>query len=144
MPDIVHEFFVGSTPAAVFAVISTPEGLAQWWTQSSSGRVAKGAEYGLDFGPAHQWVGVVTRCEPYAHFELQITRSDPDWSGTRVGFSLTPEGERRTRVLFRHSGWPAANEHWRVSGYCWAMYLRLMRRHVEHGEFVPYGKRLEA
>jgi hypothetical protein len=31
----------------------------------------------------------------------------------------------------------------RAFGYAWAMYLRLARRYLEHGEFVPYEKRLE-
>ncbi|MCH8956850.1 SRPBCC domain-containing protein, partial [candidate division KSB1 bacterium] len=36
-----------------------------------------------------------------------------------------------------------ANEHYRVSCYCWAMYLRLLKRYVEHGETVPYEDRLD-
>jgi len=144
MADIVHEFIVSASPSAVFTLVATPEGLAQWWTKSSTGRVEKGAAYDLDFGPSARWAGVVTRCEPDTHFELEITRAQADWMSTRVGFALAPEGEHATRVTFHHTGWPAANEHWRASSYCWAMYLRLMRRHAEHGEFVPYGKRLEA
>jgi len=31
-----------------------------------------------------------------------------------------------------------------VSCYCWAMYLRIMRRYLEHGESVPYERRLDA
>jgi hypothetical protein len=41
------------------------------------------------------------------------------------------------------TGWPVDNEHWRISCYCWAMYLRLLRRYLEHGEIVPYERRLE-
>ena len=48
-----------------------------------------------------------------------------------------------SRVLFYHKGWPSENECWRVSCSCWAMYLRLLRRNLEYGEFVPYEKRLE-
>ncbi len=58
---------------------------------------------------------------------------------------LEPEGGgARTRVQFRHNGWPHVNEHFRVSSYCWALYLRLLRRHVELGETVPYEDRLDA
>jgi hypothetical protein len=75
-------------------------------------------------------------------FELQIARADVDWMGTRVGFHLQ-EKNGNTNVYFYHIGWPTQNEHWRISCYCWAMYLRIMRRYVEHGEFVPYEKRLD-
>jgi hypothetical protein len=32
----------------------------------------------------------------------------------------------------------------RISCHCWALYLRLLRRHLEFGESVPYDRRLEA
>ncbi len=47
-----------------------------------------------------------------------------------------------TQVRFEHTGWPVANDHYRISNYCWAMYLRLLKRYVEAGEVVPYEKRL--
>jgi hypothetical protein len=47
-------------------------------------------------------------------------------------------------VYFYHLCWPEANEHWRVSNYCWAMYLRILKRYLESGESVAYEKRLDA
>ena len=66
-----------------------------------------------------------------------------DWVGTRVGFEMDVDGET-TRLRFYHTGWPADNDHFRRSSYCWAMYLRLLKRFVEHDETVPYEKRLDA
>ena len=34
-------------------------------------------------------------------------------------------------------------EFYRVSCNCWAMYLRILRRYLEHGEIVPYDVRLD-
>ena len=48
----------------------------------------------------------------------------------------------RTWVRFKHTGWPDAGEHYRTSSHCWALYLRILRRFVEHGETVPYADRL--
>ena len=48
-----------------------------------------------------------------------------------------------TQVRFRHVGWPSTNDHYRISCYCWAAYLRILRRYLEHGERVPYEKRLD-
>ncbi len=48
-----------------------------------------------------------------------------------------------TQVRFSHSGWADANDHYHTSCFCWAMYLRILKRYVEHGELVPYEKRLE-
>src|SRR5262249_26867357 len=138
------EFFIKAPIDQVFASISTPSGLDTWWTKSSSGEPGLDADYVLDFGPGYQWRAKVSRHEPPTRFELHVTEAHEDWLGTRVGFELRAPGNGKTRVTFRHSGWPEANEHWRVSCYCWPAYLRLLRRHLEHGEFVPYEQRLEA
>jgi len=144
MADIVHELTVQAPLVKVFEVVGTPEGLARWWTKASSGTPQEGAEYSLFFAPEFDWKATVRRCRPDSVFELEMTKADSDWVGTRVGCELQPEGQDATRVRFYHRGWPAENEHWRISCYCWAMYLRIMRRYLEHGETVPYENRLEA
>ena len=72
-----------------------------------------------------------------------MVRADADWLDTRVGFRLDAQGDA-TIVRFHHTGWPSFNEHYRISCHCWAMYLRILRRYLEHGEFVPYENRLDA
>jgi len=68
--------------------------------------------------------------------------ADTDWIGSLIGFNLVSE-EEKTSVNFHHTGWPKVNEHYRISSYCWAMYLRLLKRYVEYGEVVAYEQRLE-
>src|SRR5262249_36493864 len=80
---------------------------------------------------------------PDAEFELQMMVADDDWRETRVGFRLE-EKDGMTWVRFSHTGWPSQNEHYRVSCHCWAMYLRILRRYLEHGEVVSYEERLDA
>jgi uncharacterized protein YndB with AHSA1/START domain len=144
MADIVHEFTVKAPLAQVFRLFSTPNGLEKWWAKRSTGDVREAGEFELYFGPGYDWRATVTRYMPPSTFELQMTEAHPDWMGTRVGCELAPEGNNVTRVRFYHTGWPEQNEHWRVSCYCWAMYLRILRRNLEHGEFVEYERRLEA
>jgi uncharacterized protein YndB with AHSA1/START domain len=143
MSDILLDLPVKSTVDRVFERVSTPQGLDTWWTKEASGRPEAGAVFSLGFGPEHRWRAKVTRCVPDAEFELEITHADADWVGTRVGFRLTPRGAV-TWLRFHHTGWPDANEHYRVSCSCWAMYLRVLRRSLEHGESVPYEERLDA
>jgi uncharacterized protein YndB with AHSA1/START domain len=140
MADILHDFFIAAARDRVFQSISTPEGFDAWWTKRSSGRAALGAEFELWFGPEYDWRARVTRCAIDEEFEIEITRADADWTGTRVGFHLQDAGGG-TRVRFFHVGWPDANDHFRASNYCWAMYLRVLRRYLEHGEVVPYEHR---
>ena len=75
-------------------------------------------------------------------FTLEIVEAMEEWLGTRVSFTLAPSA-RGTDVEFVHSGWPETNDHFRTSTFCWAMYLRIMKRWIEHGESVPYERRLD-
>jgi uncharacterized protein YndB with AHSA1/START domain len=141
--DIFHDIPIEASVAAVYAAISTPEGLDSWWTLRASGRAEPGAEFKLWFGREHDWRATVSRCEPGVAFEFLMGKSDDDWAGTRVGIELEERGGV-TWVRFHHTGWPAANEHFRVSNCCWAMYLRILRRWLEYGERVAYDDRLDA
>lgn len=143
MADIIHEFTVKAPPARVFEMFATPAGLEKWWTKTSNGEMCEGGTVRLYFGPQYDWQAKVTRHVAPSSFELQMTQAHRDWMGTRVGCELHPEGKGATRVRFYHTGWPEENEHWRVSSFCWAMYLRILRRNLEYGETVEYEKRLD-
>ncbi len=144
MPDIFHDFPIAAPPERVFRAISTPEGIDEWWTLTSTGQPNEGNVYELGFGPGYDWRARVSRCEPARAFELEITDATPDWVGTRVSFTLEPTGTGHTQVRFAHRAWPTESEHYRISCYCWAMYLRLLSRAIEFGEVVPYDARLRA
>jgi len=143
MRDIVHELPIKASREAVFAAVTTPEGLDTWWTARSAGTPRLGAAYELWFGADYDWRATVSRCIAGSEFELRLVRADDDWRGTRIGFRLEPRDDA-TWLRFWHAGWPDANEHYRVSCTCWAMYLRILRRSLEHGESVPYEDRLDA
>jgi hypothetical protein len=97
--------------------------------------------YELSFGPSFDWRATVRKCIKDRAFERELTSADADWIATRVGFQLEEKGGTTT-AHFYHVGWPAENDHWRISCYGWAMYLRILRRYLEHGESVPYEARL--
>ncbi|MDZ4863945.1 MAG: SRPBCC domain-containing protein [Gemmatimonadota bacterium] len=117
MTDILHSLPINAPARAVFAGISTPSGLDEWWTADSAGIPQIGMEY-------------------------QLTVAMDDWRGTRVRFDL--EGAAgSTHLRFGHLGWPGVMAHLQSSSYCWAMYLRILKRYLEFGERVPYDRRLE-
>lgn len=142
MADILHDFPIHAPAERVFEAVSDPAGLDQWWTKRSTGEARAGAEYQLWFGPEYDWRAVVSHCAPPFEFELRMVGADAEWLGTRVGF-LLHEDRSITQVRFHHAGWPEQSEHFRISTFCWAMYLRVLRRYLEHGERVPYAQRLE-
>ena len=143
MPDIVHQFPIKAPVERVFAAVSTPPGLDAWWTLRCAGTPELNATYELYFGPEYDWRAVVSRFVNDSEFELHIVDASPDWVGTRVGFWLS-EKDGVTTVRFLHTGWAEKSEHFCISSFCWASYLRLLRRYVEYGEIVAYSQRDEA
>lgn len=142
MPDIVQDFPIKAPRSQVYQTVSTPAGLDCWWTKKSSGTSVVGSEYELWFGPDYDWRAKVTRAVTDVEFELQMVVADNDWLQSLVGFRLKDTGEA-TWVQFYHTGWPSQNGHYRTSSHCWAMYLRILRRYLEHGERVAYEDRLD-
>jgi uncharacterized protein YndB with AHSA1/START domain len=142
VPDIFHHFLIKAAIQDVFRAVSTPAGLDSWWTKTSAAEPGAKAQYELWFGPEYDWRAIATRYSPDNEFELELNCADGDWRGTRLGFRLE-EKAGTVNVEFHHTGWPEDNEHYRISCFCWAMYLRLLKRYVEFGEVVPYEQRLE-
>jgi len=140
MSSILHDFPVRAPAAVVFAALVEPD---RWWTLESHVDAALGSTSRLFFGEGFDWCARVSACEPGVLLEWEFTDAMPDWMGTRVRFDLAEQGGVTT-VRFAHHGWAEASEHFRISSFCWAMYLRLLRRAVETGEVVPYALRLEA
>ncbi|MDH4472778.1 MAG: SRPBCC domain-containing protein [Fluviicola sp.] len=141
MADIFHYFPINVSIDSVFETISTPNGLDKWWAKTSSGKAAVGETFQFFFEPNYHWTAVVSKCIANNEFELTMQTSDEDWEGSKVGFRLT-EKNGFTEVQFYHTNWKENNEHFRISNFCWAMYLRILKRNLEFGEFVPYADRL--
>lgn len=141
MADIFHYFPIKASIDKVFEAISTPAGLDVWWTKKCDGKPSPGETYSLYFGEQYNWKGIVSKCVPNKEFELTMTVCDDDWMSSKVGFTLI-ENPKTIQVHFYHTGWKESNEHYRISNFCWAMYLRLLKRYLEFGELVPYENRL--
>jgi uncharacterized protein YndB with AHSA1/START domain len=140
MQTIFHDLYIEAPVAKVFEGISSPALLDEWWTNKCKGVPKTGEEYELWFTPQYIWQATVTKCVPNKEFELIVHDSDIDWDGTKVGFIVQEKGTG-TKLQFYHSHWKEANEHFRISSFCWATYLRILKRFLEKGERVPYEQR---
>ena len=143
MAEILHQFPIKAPAQRVYQAVATPQGLDAWWTLRAEGEPVEGASYQLWFGSEYDWRAVVSRCVPGEAIEWEITAAHEDWMGTRVGVTLE-ERNGGTLVRFYHANWAEPNEHFQISSYCWATYLRLLKRYVERGEFIEYMDREEA
>ncbi len=144
MADLFYDLTIRARREHVFELVSTPAGLNAWWTLDCAGLPAAGQRYTFDFGPGYRWQGEVVACETPRLVEWVFKDADPDWLGTCLRIALfIGDHEGYTTVRFAHTGWPSRNAHCRVSSYCWAMYLRQLKRVAEHHRPVPYEQRLD-
>lgn len=141
MADILHDFFIRSSPERVFHAFSTPAEIDKWWSLECAGTAAMGGEYRLFFGEPWDWRARVTRFETNTAFEWEMTAAMDDWVSTHVGFELEA-AEGGTKVRFHHRGWAEASEHFRISSYCWGTLLRLLKVYVETGAVLPHAERV--
>lgn len=140
MADILHQFRIDAPPQKVFDAFCSAKGLIDWWPARSTGEPKQGAEYTFWFGPEYDWRAEVINVVPGKEITWKMTQAMETWMGTRLGVRLSVEG-KGTVVDFFHSDWREANDHFRISTFCWGSLLMGLKHYVEKGEVVPFEKR---
>jgi hypothetical protein len=69
---------------------------------------------------------VITKSIDNEVFELRIIKAEEDWKGTLAGFNLL-EKDWNIHEEFYNTGWSEISEHYKISSFCWAMYLRFLK-----------------
>lgn len=139
--EIVHHFRIAAPAQKITEAILSKEGLNAWWTEDAEVEPHLDGKYVFYFAEhSIQWEAQLSKYSPGKMIEWTFTKADEDWTGTKVLFELKDSGDL-FHIHFSHTGWKAANEHMYITNYCWALYLRLLKRYVERGEIVPYSER---
>jgi uncharacterized protein YndB with AHSA1/START domain len=138
--NIYHNLVIDAPPKKVFDGVTMPEHLVNWWPLKCSGKPVLGAEYNLNFTDKYDWYGTVSLVEPNKSFHIKMTKSDTDWDPTTFGFDLEDLGDK-TRIKFSHRDWPAINDHFKYSSFCWALLLNGLKAYLEKNEIIPFEER---
>ena len=143
MSAIQHDVLIKGSSSDIFSAFTTESGLNAWWTLEAAGQLEKDSEYTFYFGPDWDWRAQVKDFESDSFVDFLIVKSDSDWEGTSLHFKIIPSDMNgETQLLrFEHTDWKVVNKHFRRTSYCWALYLRGLKRYVELGVIVPYGDR---
>jgi len=139
--DILHRVGIKSSPAAVYAALTTRDGLAGWWTRTTEGDTDAGGVITFRFTTAQ---GV-----ELGHFDMKVVELDADkqvlwqvvggpeeWIGTRVSWQLRQEDDY-CMVLFKHQGWKEPVEFMHHCSTKWAIFLMSLKALVETGRGSP-------
>lgn len=141
MVSIVHRIGIRAPASDVFRALATIDGLAGWWTRSTSGDASLGGSITFRFLSASgdekgRFDMRVTELTPGRKVAWRVQDGPPEWVGTEVSFALAEQGGM-TVVLFAHRGW---REEVEFTAHCstkWAVFLLSLRDLVERGAGQP-------
>jgi uncharacterized protein YndB with AHSA1/START domain len=139
MADILHRISIDAAPELVRDLVSTKQGVEDWWTAHPVGGTDRlGGRMLIYFG----------RTDPSAVMEViednserVVWRCDEgprDWVGTEISFRLEPTAEGGTTLLFAHAGWPESGDFMANCSTNWGAYLTSLKKGAEGSGFTPY------
>ena len=137
MPDILHRVGVKAPAAAVYAALTTTEGLTGWWTTGTTGE-GDTLDGVLRFRfEAGGFDMKVRQLDPGKRVLWEVVDGPEEWIGTHVSWDLAPADDYTT-VLFKHQGWAEPVEFMHHCSTKWATYLMSLKSLVETGKGAPH------
>ncbi|HSI06853.1 MAG: SRPBCC domain-containing protein [Myxococcota bacterium] len=136
MADIQHTLNINAPAESVYRALSTINGLASWWTSTTTGASAPGEVIDFRFN-AHVVRMRVDQLERNKAVAWTCVDDGGDWNDTRIKFDLT-EKDGRTTVRFSHRAWKEANDHMSHCSMKWATFLLSLREVAETGKGRPF------
>jgi len=130
MADIRHSLQISATPEAIYPLVSTAGGFAQWWSEDSTG-----SDGHAELGFFHRTTIYRLRrvaAQPPQSIEW-LCESGKEWTGTRLFFHLEPV-KAGTLVRFTHAGWEAETDYFVSCTTVWGELMFRLRAAAEgHG-----------
>jgi uncharacterized protein YndB with AHSA1/START domain len=129
MHDLKHLIDIESPAEAVFPLVSTPEGLSQWWSADVTADPSTAAvEVGF-FRHATVYRLHAERVVPYTCAEWRC-ETGKEWQGTVLHFELLAADPRCT-LHFRHSGWREETDYFIGCNTVWGRLLFRLKAAAE-------------
>lgn len=144
MNAITQTIQTTATPAAVYAALTTPEGIQGWWSTRSTVGAAVGETHQMTFDKDGRTVVMtfeITALEADRLVEWRcIDNGNPLWIGSTLRFEVHPEG-KTTTLHFRQDGFTmeSAALH-TMTAQGWGYFVGdSLKRYLETGEGGPWG-----
>ena len=140
MVDILHRVGITASRDAVYRALTTPEGLAAWWTNDTRGDGAPGGvlEFRFDLGTGEPggFDMKVLEAKPAERVLWEVVDGPEEWIGTQVSWDLRTEGDF-TIVMFAQQGWKEPVEFMYHCSTKWATFLLSLKQLLETGHGAP-------
>ncbi len=139
MADILHRISIDAEPAVVRELVSTKQGLEDWWTAHPTGGTDRlGGRMLVNFGRPDPAAVMEVIDDTAERVVWRCVEGPSDWIGTEIAFKLFPTAGGGTTLLFTHSGWREPSEFMAGCSTNWGAYLTSLKTGAEGAGFAPY------
>jgi len=139
MADILHRISIDAAPELVRELVSTKQGLEDWWTARPVGGTDRlGGSMLIFFGGSDPSAIMDVIEDTPERVVWRCIEGPRDWKGTEISFRLDPTPDGGTTMLFTHSGWGESSDFMANCSTNWGAYLTGLKRGAEGSGFTPY------
>ena len=139
MPDIRHAIFIAAPLERVYALVSTPGGFSEWWSEDV---MENKAENSIDLGFFNR--STVYRLKPARMAPPESAEwhceSGKEWNGTRIMFHAAPQNGG-TMLKFAHAGWQGQTDYFISCNTTWGELMFRLKACAEGKAPGPLFKR---
>lgn len=146
MEHFKQSLTLSATPPAVYAALTTPEGLRGWWSEDCEVDTKVGGKLFFRFGPNFKGMRI-EKLEPgklvqwqCTHARIDALTNKDEWLGTQLVFSINAIAGGGARLDFEHIGLVPALECYTLCEGGWQHFLASFRQYVEAGRGTPWIK----
>lgn len=138
MKRILHTVHIAAPPEAVYAALTTEDGVTGWWTTKARLEPGQGGLIELTFhGDFHPEMRQ-TRLERDRLVEWSCEAGHDNWRDNRFSFALGREGGA-TRLRFTQEyAQELADDTYGTYNFNWGYYLNSLKVYCETGTGSPY------
>ena len=123
MADLLHQIDIKASPQQVYAALTTPSGLAGWWTADAHAeqKIGGKAEFGFNKrGAVYRMT--INALDPGKQVVWSCQGDNPEWQGTTLTWTITADGAGSV-LRFTHRGWKSASDFFAMCNSTWGVPL---------------------
>ena len=137
MAEIRHRVGISGSAAGIYQLLSTNQGLSEWWTRDTRGAGEVGSTIQFRFGgdgPDFEVIELIPdRLVQWRH----SGKIPAEWIGTEIVFELEQQNHQ-TILLFSHYNWKQSSSFLAHCSTKWGIFMMSIKSCIETGVGHPY------
>ena len=138
MPDILHRISIDADTERVRELVSTKQGVEDWWSAHPSGGTDRlGGNMVIFFGGANRQQSWKSSRTPRSASSGAVSK-DRRLGRDRDQFRLDRRADGGTTLLFTHACWRESSDFMAHCSINWSAYLTSLKKGAEGEAFTPF------